>query len=399
MHRNHGSPDSTGIKRGTKMPRRRRGTPAGASGLPGDGSQTLRLIRSHLLNLHGYQPILPPEVLEDEGIAPNGIIKLDGNENPYGCSPRVQLALGSYSAYHIYPDPDQRELRRALKDYAGVPEENILVGSGSDELIDLILRLFLEPGDRVINCVPTFGMYRFCTEVCGGVEVAVPRDSHYAVDIKAVKNALDSRTKVIILASPNNPTGNVTPKEDILELLSTGAVVVMDEAYQEFSGVTVAPLVPQYENLVVLRSLSKWAGLAGLRVGYGVFPVQMVSYLRLIKQPYNVTTAAQIAALESLADLDYLRGRIEAILRERERLAGLLRGLDFLEPMPSEANFILCAVKRGEAAHIHQELRRRGILIRYFDTPLLRRFIRISVGKPEETDILIKALKEIGKEL
>ena len=356
-----------------------------------------RLMRRDLLGLEGYQPIVPPEVLSEEAEVPiEGVIKLDGNENPYGCSPRVQRALADYPSYHIYPDPEQREVRRALEGYVGLGAEHIVAGSGSDELIDLVLRLFLEPGDEVINCVPTFGMYPFCTEVCGGKVVSVPRDKSYAIDIARVKEAIDEKTKIIFVASPNNPTGNLTPERDIRKLVETGRVVVVDEAYYEFSGVTVAPLVLEHENLVVLRSLSKWAGLAGLRIGYGIFPPLIVEQLMKIKQPYNVNLAAQVAVQASLADLEYLQRTVKAIISERERLFEKLRKLKFLNPFPSMANFIFCPVVEGDAQRMHQELRKRGIFVRHFDTPLLRNSLRISIGKPEHSDILIEALQRIG---
>ena len=356
-----------------------------------------KLIRQELVAMEAYSPIQPLEVLSERSRVPvEGVIKLDGNENPYGCSPRVREALASYPYYHVYPDPEQRDLRKALEGYAGISAEHIVASSGSDELIDLILRLFLEPGDKVINCVPTFGMYPFSTEVCGGEVVEVPRDGSFAIDLARVKAGRDKRTKVIFVASPNNPTGNVTPEQDILELLDMGIVVVVDEAYYEFSGITVAPLVGEYQNLIVLRSFSKWAGLAGLRVGYGIFPEGIAAYLMKIKPPYNVNVAAQAAALESLADIDYLRSAVGTLIGERERLFSRLGELGFLEPHPSQANFILCSVLRGDAYGIYQDLQGKGIFIRYFDTPLLRNSIRISVGKPEHTDALIDALQNVG---
>jgi len=356
-----------------------------------------RLIRRDLLSMEGYQPIVPIERLGEGVEVPiERIIKLDGNENPYGCSPRVQRALSSYRSYHIYPDPDQKEVRTALEGYVGVAAEHIVAGAGSDELIDMVLRLFLKPGDRVINCVPTFGMYPFSTEVCGGKVVEVPRGKGYAVDVSAVKAAIDRKTKLIFIASPNNPTANLTPERDILELVDTGMVVVVDEAYYEFSGATVAPLVPKYENLIVLRSFSKWAGLAGLRIGYGVFPTFIADQLMKIKQPYNINLAAQIAVRESMADIDYLKQTVRAIIAERERLFSKLEKLRFLQPLPSAANFIFCNVLKGDAQKIHQELRRMGIFVRYFDTPLLRNSLRISVGKPDHTDFLIEVLRHLG---
>ena len=270
-----------------------------------------------------------------------------------------------------------------------------MVGSGSDELIDLILRLFIEPGDKVINCVPTFGMYPFSTETCGGKVVDIPRDKSFAIDLAGVKRAINERTKVIFLASPNNPTGNTVLQPEILELVETGIVVVVDEAYYEFCGETAVPLVADYDNLIVLRTFSKWAGIAGLRVGYGVFPPKIAEHLMKIKPPYNVNVAAQVAAVETLKDRHYQQKTIEAILKERERLFSRLAEIKSLQPLPSKANFILCHVQTGEAAKIHHELQQRGIFIRYSNTPLLKDYLRISVGKPEQNDALIDTLKEI----
>jgi histidinol-phosphate aminotransferase len=361
-------------------------------------SGTERFVRFHLRGMHPYQPIMPPvELSKRHGIAAGDIIKLDGNENPYGCSPRVSRALASHPHYHIYPDPEQRELREALSGYVGVDADHIVAGSGSDELIDLILRLFLEPGDEMINCPPTFGMYPFSTQICGGKMIEVSRDENFAINVTEVKQVLNQHTKVLFLASPNNPSGNLTPRRDILELLNIGIIVVVDEAYYEFSGETVANLVPNYDNLIALRTFSKWAGLAGLRIGYGIFPHTIAQYLLRIKPPYNVNAAAEVAARESLADLDYLRGTIRAINRERGRLLRKLRRISFLKPFPSKANFILCRVLDGRARNIYQDLQKAGIFIRHFDTPLLRNYLRISVGKPEHTDALIEALAKIAK--
>jgi histidinol-phosphate aminotransferase len=343
-----------------------------------------------------YAYVAPLEAATtDSGIPPDRIIKLDGNENPYGCSPRVRKALSDYSYYHIYPDSEQRELRRVLETYVGVPAESIIAGSGSDELIDFIMRLFIDPGDKVINCVPTFGMYQFSTEAWGGKVLSVPRDAKFAVDIAEVKKAAGRGVKVVFIASPNNPSGNTTSKEDIHQLLDMPLVVVLDEAYHEFSQKTLVPLVREHDNLIVLRTFSKWAGLAGLRVGYGVFPEKTARHLLRIKPPYNVNAAAQIAALESLKDLEYLQTTVQSIIAERQRLLDKLAGFKDLKPWPSEANFILCTVLNHAADKVYRELKRRGILIRYFDNPLLKNYIRISVGKPEHTDALVAALNEI----
>ncbi|MFO7995637.1 MAG: aminotransferase class I/II-fold pyridoxal phosphate-dependent enzyme, partial [Dehalococcoidia bacterium] len=204
-----------------------------------------RLIRPELVTMKSYTPIEPTEVLGQQGgLSPDKVMKLDGNENPYGCSPRVYQALATYPYYHNYPDPEQRELREALEVYTGLGRQHIVCGTGSDELIDLILRLSLKPGDEVINCPPTFGMYPFSTDICGGRLVDVPRTEDFALDMTGIKKALTGRTKVIFVASPNNPTGNITTDREIMELVETGIIVVVDEAYFEFSNVTVANLVP-----------------------------------------------------------------------------------------------------------------------------------------------------------
>jgi len=355
-----------------------------------------KLIRSNLADFAGYSAATSPETLAGRVEVPvESIIKLDANENPYGCSPRVIQALAGYSHLNIYPDDGQKELRKLLAGYAGVAAEHIVASGGSNQLIDLIVRLFVGPGDEVINCIPTFDVYRFSTEICGGTLINVPRDEIFAVNVKAVKAAISNKTKLIFLANPNSPTGNITPRRDILDIVDTGIPVIVDEAYYEFSGETVVPLVSQYKNLMVLRTFSKWAGLAGLRVGYGIFPRRIADYLMAIKMPYNVNVAAIIAVRESLEDLDYLLERVKAIIAERERLFGELKKLKWLKPFPSQANFIFCSVLKGSAGELHQKLQKKGILVRYFDKPLLRNSIRISVGKSEHTDALIKTLRAV----
>ena len=356
-----------------------------------------KLIRADLAGFGGYAASKAPETLAGKVEVPvENIIKLDANENPYGCSPRVNQALATYRDINIYPDSGQEELRKQLQQYTGVGMEHIVASGGSDQLIDLILRLFVVPGEEVINCVPTFAMFRFFIDLCGGTQVAVPRDENFEVRVDAVKAAITKKTKVILLATPNNPTGTIIPRQVILEILDTGLPVLVDEAYYEFTGETVAPLIGRYKNLMVLRTFSKWAGLAGLRVGYGLFPPKIAEYLLRIKEPYCVNQAALVAVQESLKDVDYLMGTVKAIVAERERLFAELEKISWLKPYPSGANFILCSVLKGKASELQQELQNKGVLVRYFDQPLLEDSVRISVGKPEHTDALIKALQEIG---
>jgi histidinol-phosphate aminotransferase len=356
-----------------------------------------KLVRPNLVGFTGYSASTSPDTLAGKlDVPPEGIIKMNANENPYGCSPKVLKALATAPNFNIYPDDGQQELRKRLAGYAGAPADCIVAGHGSNSLIDLIVRLFVGPGNEVINCVPTFDIYRFSTEIGGGKVVNVNRDEDFAVPVKDVKKAISKKTKLIFLATPNNPTGNIIPQKDILEIAATGLPLVVDEAYYEFSGETIMTYRNDYKNIMVLRSFSKWAGLAGLRVGYGVFPPRIAAYIMAIKIPHNVSVAAEIAVRESLNDLGYLQGRVKLIIGERVRLFDELKKFSWLKPYPSRANFIYVAVLRGSAADLHLKLQRKGILVRYFDRPLLKNSIRISVGKPDHTDALVKALQELS---
>ncbi|HEX9014696.1 MAG TPA: histidinol-phosphate transaminase [Chloroflexota bacterium] len=352
-------------------------------------------VRRSVDEMEEYVPISTPEALAEKlGLRLDQIVKLDGNENPYGPSPRVRRALAEFDGYHRYPDPWQQEARGDLARFLGVPVDSLMLGMGSDELIDDILRIYLEPGDEVIDFSPTFGMYPFSTRVCGGRVVDVPRTPTFEIDLEGALRRVTDRTRVIMLASPNNPSGNLARPEEIRRLLATGRLVVVDEAYAEFSGTSMIPMVAEHPNLVVLRTFSKWAGLAGLRVGYGVFPVGVIRHIWKIKQPYNLNVAAQVAVRESLADAGLLLDNVRKIVLERERLAAELNKLDFLRTYESSANFILCDLLEGSAEEVVSFLASRGLIIRYFRKPRLFNSIRISVGLPEHTGMVIDALKE-----
>ncbi|MBN1643696.1 MAG: histidinol-phosphate transaminase [Dehalococcoidales bacterium] len=356
-----------------------------------------KLIKKDLLAFGGYSAATSPETLEGKiDVATRDIIKLDANENPYGCSPRVNKALSQFQQFNIYPDDGQEKLRKLLAGYAGIDAKYIVAGSGSNQLIDLLIRLLVNKGDEVINCTPTFGIYSFSTKLCGGTLVEIPRDENFNIDIAKVKSAAGKKTKIIFIANPNNPTGNLTPRKDIIELLETGVPVVVDEAYYEFSGQTVVPLMKKYDNLIILRTFSKWAGLAGLRIGYGLFPPEIADFILRIKIPYNVNAAAIAAVAESFKDTDYLIDSVKKLIAERKRLFTRLQKIDWLKVYPSQSNFILCRVEGIDARELYKKLQAKGILVRYFDQNRIKDCIRISVGKPEHTDAVIKALREIG---
>lgn len=353
------------------------------------------LVRRDVATMETYTPVVPFDVLSTRlGRPPEKIVKLDANENPYGPSPRIYQALAKERYYHIYPDPDSNALREALSEYVGVDKARIMVGHGADELIDLIMRLFIRPDDVIIDCPPTFGMYSFDAGINDGRVVRVPRLSDFSVDVAAVERAVanEPRAKLLFVTSPNNPDGGVLCEEDLRRLLKLPLIVILDEAYGEFYGDSRVQLVAEHSNLIVLRTFSKWAGLAGLRVGYGVFPEWITAHLWKIKQPYNVNLAGMVAALASLSDLDYLMQNVAKIVAERERLYRELLRFEFLHPYPSQANFILCCVMGHDARQLKLDLEQEGILIRYFSKPGLTDHVRIGVGRPEQTDALLAAL-------
>ena len=355
-----------------------------------------KLLNKDLVSLKPYVAVESPGFLADlSGLDEDKIIKLNANENPYGASLKLPSALKAYRSYHIYPDSKQMVARKALSEYVGISEDYILVGAGADEIIDLILRATLEKGNSVINCPPTFGMYSFSTHINGGHLIEVPRDSNFDIDLTMVKESINTDTKVIFLTSPNNPTGNSVPDNVVLSILQEDIIVVVDETYFEFSGNSVVKLVEQHPNLVVLRTFSKWAGLAGLRVGYGIMSSLLVNFLMDIKSPYNLNVAAEVALLTSLDDLSYLRGNLDIIIKERERLFDSFLNIAGIFPHPSEANFLLCDFAEGVSTKVYERLARMGIFVRYFDTPVLKDSLRISVGTPEQNDVLIAAISDI----
>ena len=353
------------------------------------------MVRPHLIAVRPYDPVDPPEVLAKRmGLPEESIVKLNANENPYGSSPKVAEALAN-APIHVYPDPLQRSVRAALSAHTGFDESRIVAGAGSGELIDLLIRLFISPGDTLLDCDPTFGMYGFYARLAGANIRLVPRDDSFELDVPAVKEAIDERTKIIFFTSPNNPTGNLLSEADARDLLETGLVVVVDEAYHEFAGETLAGLVPEYENLVVLRTLSKWAGLAALRIGYGFMSARLVDHIIDIKPPYNISVAAEAALLASLQDSELLLGNVARLIEERKRLFAKLQELPGIMPWPSRANFILCRVEGGNAEEIHEGLARSGVFVRRHTHKRLKDCFRVSVGKPEQNDAFLSALGEL----
>lgn len=362
-----------------------------------------QFIRPDIVAMEPYTPIVPFEVLSRRlGRTPQEIVKLDANENPYGPAPQALDALRNGEFFHIYPDPESTALREKLADYTGVPQARLVAGMGADELIDLVLRVVLAPGDGVIDCPPSFGMYPFSTAVNAGRLIRVWRDTSFGLDIDGIEKAAaqSPRTKVLFLCSPNNPDGSVIDDATLRRLLQLPLLVVLDEAYVEFSassGIAASRMAwtTEYDNLAVLRTFSKLAGLAGLRVGYGAFPAWLIPHMMKIKQPYNVNVAASLAAQGALDDTQWLHETVAAIVRERERMVDALAPFAFLQPYPSHANFVLFRVIGRNALDLKRGLEQHGILVRYFAKPGVDNCIRISAGRPQDTDRLVTALRQL----
>ena len=355
------------------------------------------LLIPHLAELEEYAPIEPFEVLSARlGIPVERIVKLDANENPYGPLPAVTEALARYAHFHIYPDPAQTELRDALAAFTGVSAAHIVPGHGADELLDYLCRLFLAPGDAVVNTPPTFGMYSFDARLAGARVVDVRRGGDFSPDVEAIEAAAaEHRPKLLFLTSPNNPSGHWLDDGALERLLALPAVVVLDEAYVEFAEhPSRAARVLDHDNLVILRTFSKAAGIAGLRLGYGIFPRWLMQELLKFKQPYNVNVAASVAGIASLRDTRRIEAVVGKLKAERTRLYALLEPLPGIEAVPgSQGNFILCRILGRDARDVKLSLERDGILVRHYHKPGLEGCIRISVGRPEHTDALIGALR------
>ncbi len=355
---------------------------------------------------------LPPYSMGHVPIAHLGkYVKLDLNENTFGPSPQAIAALSEMQHYNRYVGQD--ELRQAIAHYVGVDVSHIVTSNGADEMIDLTQRVFLNHGDAIVDCPPSFEMYSFFARVNGAHIIQVPRRDDFSLDIDAIEHYYESgianyqgehdsrfairNLKLIFLANPSNPDGGVASRADIERLLALPAMLVLDEAYAEFAGESYAARVPTQPNLIVLRTFSKWAGLAGLRVGYCIAPRPVAARILQCKAPENVNAAGIVAARASLDDIEYLTANVRCIVEERERLSAALVKLGFLQPLPSRANFILCRVVGRDARQINDALAARDILIRVFDSPRLRNYIRIGVGKPEENQVLLQSLEKIGR--
>jgi len=365
------------------------------------GYSVSRSLKTTLRELPPYAALEDVEFLATElGLSPSSVIKVDGNENPYGPSNATLRALESLNRMklHHYGDSDQRRLRLAIAEHLSVGFDSVICGNGSDELIDLMFRLFINEGDNIVISSPTFGMYSFDASLHGANVIDVPLGEGWEFDEESLEKAARN-AKLVFIPSPNNPTGNMIPMRLVKRLLETGAVVVIDEAYIEFSDTaSLATWVEKIPNLVVLRTFSKWGGLAGLRIGYGIMHPELVSICLQAKQPYNISVVAEAAALAALADSATLDARAEIISTERDRMSAELAKTEWMNPWPSDASFVLFRLDGISGLRLRDKLRLDGIFTRYIAHPRLENHLRISIATPDENDRIIEAIREIESE-
>jgi histidinol-phosphate aminotransferase len=315
-------------------------------------------------------------------------VYLDANENAFG-SPLDK-------AYNRYPDPMQYQVKMRLSDIKGVPARNIFLGNGSDEAIDILFRSFCNPGkDNVILVPPTYGMYEVSANINDVEARKVPLTEDFQLNLEGISEAIDKNTKLIFICSPNNPTGNSINRDDIETLLANfSGIVVVDEAYINFSRQkTFIQELTEYANLVVMQTLSKAWGLAGLRVGMAFASEEIIEVMNKVKPPYNINEASQQLALQALQNTDLVNLWIKELLAERDKLVLKLKDFDFvLDIYPSDANFIL--VKTTDAKGIYNFLVGYGIIVRdRSKVELCQGSLRITVGTPDENQKLLETLQ------
>lgn len=337
-------------------------------------------IRPHFAKI---TPYVTARDLAQEGLF------LDANENPFGS---VLPDVAGIPLRH-YPDPDARVLRQALANFLKVPLENVLATAGSNEAIDLLIRLTAGPGDAVMVAEPTFSLYRTMAEINGADVVTIPMNETFTVTVDDVMARVTPQCKILFLCSPNNPTGNSIPRPTILEICRKfSGLVVLDEAYVEFSDQpSLAKDVLSHDNLVVLRTLAKAWGLAGLRVGYTIAAPVMIQLLQSIRKPYPLSAPSIKLAAEGVQRVAQMQGYVAKILAGRKWLEDELQALK-LQIYPSDANFVLVKIPRASEVYSHFKTN-AGIVLRDMSSRIPDT-LRITVGTPDENQMVISELKK-----
>ncbi|VVB53770.1 (5-formylfuran-3-yl)methyl phosphate transaminase [uncultured archaeon] len=334
------------------------------------------------------KPWIPHLTPYKAGVTLPGLVKLASNENNWGPSPKVVEALkGAAVDVYRYPYKDE-EVRSAVAKYAGVSVDNVVLGNGSDELIDLILKAFRGPA---LSFNPSFSEYRIISQTLGTEFWEVDLLPDFSLPVENF-GKIGGKANIIFVATPNNPTGGVVSQKDLVSILKLGKITVVDEAYFEFCGETIVPLIKKHPNLIVLRTLSKAFGLAGLRIGYAVSNPEIIACLMAAKPPFNINYLAAEAALAALADIPYMKKTTGAIIRDRPRL---MRGLsECFTAYPSEANFVFADVSPLTAEEAYRFFVGKGFVVRSFGRfpNFGGEYIRVTVGTTDETSGFLKVL-------
>jgi histidinol-phosphate aminotransferase len=335
-------------------------------------------------------------------LTPSDILRFDLNTNPYLPTPILEKLAQKISILEVneYPDMSYISVREGLTKYlarfgATVDAENILVTNGADEALDNIAKCFIDEHATAILPKPTYAMFKVITEVMGGKTLTVPRKDDFSIDIDLTKKKISTKTKLLFLCSPNNPTGNTTPKSDIKELLDEDIIVMVDEAYGEFSGESTTDLIHDYENLVIVKTFSKAFGMAGVRIGYIVTGDKIMSLLNKVRFPNSVGTIPVEMANLALENTNWMFSVVNELISERERMTKELSVFQEFHIYPSSTNFLLIEVSERNSKNIMLELMRRGIVIRSYQNQYMKNHIRITIRSPDQNDILLKTLKEI----
>jgi histidinol-phosphate aminotransferase len=344
--------------------------------------------RSNIAAMLGY---IPGEQPQDQGF-----IKLNTNENPYPPSPKVYSALRKAinPSLRLYPEPLSDNLRMTAADVYGVNPSNIIVRNGSDELLSILLRCFVSPQDRVAFPAPTYSLYDTLIEIQNGVAVHVD----FPPDFSLPESLAEQNAKVTFLCNPNAPSGTLISLAEIDRLArGVSGILVVDEAYVDFAeseGASSVPLIRQLPNLVVLRTFSKSFSLAGMRIGLGFASEEVISGMMKVKDSYNMNRLSMTAATAALQDLPWMNRNVRRIQRARKKLTSALKRLGY-RVYPSHANFIMARKTGQNLRGIYEELKRRKILVRYFDAAGLQDCLRITVGTPKEIQVLLKEMAAI----
>jgi histidinol-phosphate aminotransferase len=350
------------------------------------------LIKPVVTQLDAYDPYKRP-----------GQVKLDANEHPFALPPVVHEAVMQALAtqpINRYPDPAAESLRRTLAKRLDVVPDMLVLGNGSDELVQMVLIACGTPGAAILTPTPTFSMYRIGAQLLDQQAVEVPLTAEWGLDMPQMVAAIErERPRVTFLATPNNPTANCFAGEALRQLLEAApGVVVVDEAYHAFSGQTVVPLLKAYPHLLVFRTLSK-VGMAGLRVGILIGDPELIRQIDKVRLPYNLNSYSQIAAEVVLQHWEMIAPEFQMIIREREQLRERLAHIPGVTVYPSQANFLLAHIAAG-GAKVWEALGARGILVRYFPgSAALHDCLRITVGTPAENDLLVTTLQTVAADL